>query len=226
MSAPNPRPRAANRGSLDGSGRLAGSDGVEVSEASVHRLAAAPTDAPSRGRGVIALDLEEVYRVHHGLVWRSLRGLGVPEHAVDDAVQDVFVVVHRRRHAYDGRASLRKWVLGIARNVALKYRERTARHVARVDPVEDEPPATGAPGLDEAMAERQAAVMVDRFLDTLDPDKRAVFVLADVEGLSAPEIADVLGVKLNTVYSRLRVARQKFEQAVARHRSERPRWNP
>ena len=222
VSALPPRAGARVPGrSSDGSARPAGSDTVEVS---VHRLAAAPSDATSRGRA--ALDLAEVYRLHHGLVWRSLRGLGVPEHAVDDALQDVFVIVHRRRQAYDGRATLRKWVLGIARNVALKYRERTARHLARVDPVEDEPAATGAPGLDDTLAQRQAAVMVDRFLDTLDPDKRAVFVLSDVEGLSAPEIADVLGVKLNTVYSRLRVARQRFEQAVARHRTGRPRWNP
>lgn len=207
--------------SVDGFGRPTGTDPVEVS---VHRLAAAPADAPSHARA--GLDLEEVYRLHHGLVWRSLRGLGVPEHAVDDALQDVFVIVHRRQHAFDGRATLRKWVLGIARNVALKYRERTARHLARVDPVEDEPPASGTLALDDALAQRQAAVMVDRFLDTLDPDKRAIFVLSDVEGLSAPEIADVLGVKLNTVYSRLRVARLRFEQAVARHRAGRPRWNP
>lgn len=220
VSAPFSRLRAADD-SVDGSTRPAESVGVE---ASVHRLDAASAEAPSRARP--GLDLAEVFRVHHGLVWRSLRGLGVPEPAVDDALQDVFVVVHRRQLEYDGRATLRKWVLGITRNVALKYRERTARHAARIDPVEDEPAASAAPGLDDALAQKQAAAMVQRFLDTLDPDKRAVFVLCDVEGLTAPEIADVLGVKLNTVYSRLRVARQRFEQAVARHRSGRPRWNP
>lgn len=214
--------RAAAVKTSDGSGPRPETRRVEVS---VNR--AGPASDTSARHASEPLDLREVYRVHHGLVWRSLRGLGVPEHAVDDALQDVFMVVYRRRDAYDGRAALRKWVLGIARNVALKYRERSARHVARVEPVDEEPPAAGAPGPDEALARQQAAAMVGRFLDTLDPDKRAVFVLSDVEGLSAPEIADVLGVKLNTVYSRLRAARQRFEQAVTRHRIQgRRTWSP
>jgi RNA polymerase sigma-70 factor, ECF subfamily len=165
-----------------------------------------------------ALDLESIYRMHHGLVWRSLRGLGVPEHAVDDAVQDVFIIVHRRRGDFDGRVSVRRWVLGIARNVALKARERMARELARVEPVSQEPHAHDVPAPDERLARQQAAAFVHRFLDRLDSDKRSVFVLMDVEGLSAPEVAELLEIKLNTVYSRLRVARQRFERALARRR--------
>jgi RNA polymerase sigma-70 factor, ECF subfamily len=190
-------------------------EGTGDMRASVECLPAAGAHDAER----LPVDLESIYRTHHGLVWRSLRGLGVPAHAVDDAVQDVFIVVHRRRGDYDGRVSVRRWVLGIARNVAHKARERIARELARVEPVAQEPRSEDVPAPDEGLARRQAAAFVHRFLDRLDPDKRAVFVLMDVEGLSAPEVAELLEIKLNTVYSRLRVARQRFERTLARRRN-------
>src|SRR5687767_7933423 len=74
-----------------------------------------------------ALDVRAAFREHHDFVWRSLAHLGVGADGVDDAVQDVFVIAHRRRAAFDGRAPVRHWLYGIARNVALKHRERSAR---------------------------------------------------------------------------------------------------
>ncbi len=178
------------------------------------------------------LDLAAVYRQHHDLVWRSLRALGVDAALTDDATQDVFIVVQRRLADYDGRTPIRRWVLGIARNIALKYRERSSRAARRLRPLEEEgqpepldPKRDAAPS-EEALAQREAAKVVERFIEGLDPAKRAVFVLSEVEGMTAPEIGEVLGLKINTVYSRLRVARQKFEQAIARHRAivQRPTW--
>jgi RNA polymerase sigma-70 factor (ECF subfamily) len=151
-----------------------------------------------------------VYGEHFMFVWRTLRALGVPAAAADDAAQDVFVVVHRRLDDYDARAPIRAWLFGIARNVARRHRERAHR----------EPPlhlVGEGRALDDTMQLREAASLVERFLDTLDEDQRAVFVLAQLEGLTAPEIAEALGVNPNTVYSRLRTARLKFERAVARH---------
>jgi RNA polymerase sigma-70 factor, ECF subfamily len=170
-----------------------------------------------------ALELTAVFREHHDLVWRCLRGFGVDPAVVDDAVQDVFMIVHRRQGDYDGHAPVRRWVLGIARNVALKYRARTARtlgqrHVAPAEEL-DALPSPASPAPDEAVAAREAAQLVDRFVDGLPPDQRAVFVLSEVEGMTGPEISELLGVKLNTVYSRLRVVRGSFDQAVARHRA-------
>ena len=95
-----------------------------------------------------------------------------------------------------------------------------ARQLARVEPVEHEPPSNDAMEPDERVARGQAAAFVGRFLDALDPDKRAVFVLIDIEGLTAPEVAELLGLKLNTVYSRLRTVRQRFERALARRHSK------
>lgn len=206
----------------DGSPPAAGTDPVHAHArplAAIRGTALVPqTSAPS--------DLSTIYRQHHGTVWRSLRGFGVAEPHADDATQDVFVIVQRRLDSYDGRVPLRRWILGITRNVAMKYRERSARTHARIATLDAHPPALSRePDPVDGVAQREASELVEAFLETLRPDKRAVFALIDIEGLSAVEAADVLGVKLNTVYSRLRVARQRFEQLVARQGARRPPWN-
>jgi RNA polymerase sigma-70 factor (ECF subfamily) len=179
-----------------------------------------------------ALDLRAAFREHHDFVWRSLAHLGVMDEWIDDAVQDVFVIAHRRRDAFDGRAPVRHWLYGIARNIALKYRERRARAATR-ESAHVEPPSWPRCGQAVAtsgeaeLSRVEAASFVERFLATLDPDQRAVFVLADIEGHSAAEIAALVGSNVNTVYSRLRLARRRFEQAVAtRRQEERESWNP
>lgn len=149
-----------------------------------------------------------------------MRGFGVAPAWVDDATQDVFVIVQRRLDAYDGRVPIRRWILGIARNVAMKYRQRSARHDARLDALQNhEPFVAAADRVEETVAKRQASRLVDGFVESLRPDKRAVFTLIDIEGFTAVETAEILGIKLNTVYSRLRVARQRFETTMARHRA-------
>ncbi len=157
-----------------------------------------------------------VFRDHHDFVWRTLRHFGVDDPLVDDATQDVFVVVHRRLCDFDGRAPLRSWLIGICRKVALRYRERSSR---RSDPFESDPAVELHGDPEQAVQTTEAVNMVESFLDALDADKREVFRMCDIEGMSAPEVADVLGVNLNTVYSRLRLARRRFEDAVRRHRA-------
>ena len=154
----------------------------------------------------------EAYAQHYAAVWRCLRALGVPADQIDDAVQDVFLVVHRRLPRFDHAAPVRSWILGIARNVALKLHERRRRPPPRLALVQPDPPA-----LEELVARRDAAAVVEQFLDTLDAEQRAVFVLAQLEGLDVPEIARTLGINLNTAYSRLRLARRRFDRVVARH---------
>jgi RNA polymerase sigma-70 factor (ECF subfamily) len=159
-------------------------------------------------------EFRRLFDAHHGFVRRSLVGLGVAPSLVDDACQEVFVVVHRRLDEFDPQRSLRSWLYGIARRVALtlargEYRaQRKKLALARApEPVGD---------LDAQLETRQAIELVERFLATLDPAQREVFVLAQIEGLSAPEVADALDVKLNTVYSRLRLARRRFDRFLAR----------
>lgn len=163
--------------------------------------------------------LEQVYREHADFVWRMLRMLGVPEASREDAFHEVFLVVHRRLGDYDGRASLRSWLFGIARNVALHHRRSLARHLRRLTVA---PTPSAAPEPEEVVARLEARALVDRFLAGLGEEQRLVFVLAELEGLRVPEIAEQLGLNLNTLYSRLASARRKFAMFVAggRHGSE------
>ena len=158
------------------------------------------------------LTLSQVYREHVDFVVRTTRHLGVPEPQVEDVVHDVFLVVHRRLGDYDERAPLRSWLYGITRRVVLHHNRRTRRTRAREAKVPAPPPA---PSLEDGIARDEAAVLVEACLATLDIDQRMVFVLSDIEGLTAPQIAEATGVKVNTVYSRLRLGRKKFERALA-----------
>jgi RNA polymerase sigma-70 factor (ECF subfamily) len=160
--------------------------------------------------------LDEVYRRHVGFVWRSLRRLGVDEASVEDVVHEVFVVVHRRLDAYDGRAAMTSWLYGIARGVAANHRRGRGRAQRRLELVGRAPAAPPPDDPHTRLEQREGLDIVARFLDALDPDKREVFVLAEVEGMSGPEIAEALGTKVDTVYSRLREARRRFERVVAR----------
>ncbi len=161
---------------------------------------------------------ESIYDEHFDFVWRSVRRLGVPEAQADDAVQDVFLVVHRRLGDFEGRSKIKTWVFGIALKIAKNHRRRIARKGMH-EPLPGEL-ATKAPGPDELTEKKQAAALLDRLLGSLDEDKRAVFVLSELEGMTAPEIGEALNINVNTVYSRLRAARRGFNEAVKRQRAQ------
>ncbi|MBI4954340.1 MAG: sigma-70 family RNA polymerase sigma factor [Myxococcales bacterium] len=169
---------------------------------------------------------ERVYEEHFAFVWRTLRRLGVAASAVDDAVQDVFVVVHRKLPGFEGRSSLRTWLFGIARLVARDARRATRRRrAAGLEPGEgdgalvDAAPDAGALSPQERAERAEAVAGLYTVLAALDADKRELVVLADLEEMTVPEIAEALQSNPNTVYSRLRSARHDFEQAVARLRA-------
>ena len=171
--------------------------------------------APPHAAAVPAFD--EVYAAHAGFVWRVLRTLGVPDAQIEDAVQDVFVVVHRRLAEWQGRAAITTWLFAIARRVAHAHRRRASRNAASPieplsDQLADERPGGGDPFAEISRAQAAAAVLA--ILEQLDDDKRIVFALVELEQLSVPEVARMLDLNLNTAYSRLRLARQAFEAAV------------
>ncbi len=162
---------------------------------------------------------DDVYEQTFDFAWRSARRLGVGASAIDDVVQDAFVVVHRRLGEFEGRSSIKTWVFGILLRVVSDHRRTLRRKGGLAElPHEDLLPSTDE-GPAESLEKAQAAALVNALLDELDDDKRAVFVLAELEEIPAPEIADVLGIPTNTVYSRLRAAREAFDKALARHRA-------
>jgi RNA polymerase sigma-70 factor (ECF subfamily) len=174
----------------------------------LHSSAQAPPEALSEERAELPEDFEALYSEHFEFIWRSLRRLGVRPEDLDDAVQDVFIVSLRRRSEFRGQSSQRTWMFGIANNVAHEYRRKQQR-AARAEPMTECHPARGPSPLDHASS-TEALRLIDTFLASLDDNKRNVFILSELEQLSAPEIATALQVKLNTVYSRLRTAREAF----------------
>jgi RNA polymerase sigma-70 factor (ECF subfamily) len=158
---------------------------------------------------------QAVYAGYFRAMWRTLRRLGVATAQLDDAVQDVFVVVHRRLGEFDGR-SLRGWLYAIAVRVASDYRRGAAQRTTL--PL---PESLVDPGVDPARASElgESVRLLHELLAELDEPKRAVFVLGELEELSAPEIAEALGENLNTVYARLRAARARFDAAFRRRRA-------
>ena len=167
--------------------------------------------------------LESVYREHFKAVWRVLRRLGVAPAQLDDAAQDVFLVVHRKLAGVDGSGPLRSWVFAITVRVASDYRRRSGRR--RTEPLADVF-ADAAPGPAEQTELLEEVRLLEALLGELDEKKREVFVLAELEQLSVPEIATALEVNANTVYSRLRSARQHFDAALARRRAAGRRLAP
>jgi RNA polymerase sigma-70 factor (ECF subfamily) len=162
------------------------------------------------------LEFAPTYDAHVDFVWRTLWRLGVPQESLQDAVQDVFLVVHRRRADFNGRSTVRTWIFGIVLRVAKDYR-RALRRKRPTTPLDDELPDGAAdPG---TRTERNEGLRVlARVLDQLDDDKRTVFVMSELEQMSVPEMAEALGANPNTIYSRLRTARDEFERAVTRYR--------
>jgi RNA polymerase sigma-70 factor (ECF subfamily) len=157
----------------------------------------------------------EAFRQHYALVHRMLGVYGVDEALLDDATQDVFLVVHRRWDDYDGRTAFRSWLVGIVRRVASGYRRAGRRLRLRLEQLHA--PAQ-PPTVESQLVQRETLEHVRASIASLDTRQREVFVLAELEGLTAPEIAETLGIKLNTVYSRLRTARERFGAALARQR--------
>jgi RNA polymerase sigma-70 factor (ECF subfamily) len=171
---------------------------------------------------VVLPNFDAIYQEYFDFVWRSLRRLGVPEAALDDASQEVFLVVYRRRGDFEGRSSVKTWLFGIAAHVARRQARTARRHPAEELP-DPAPASPGARSPQDEAARREDVQLLYAILDDLDHDRRAVFVMAELDQLTAPEIAEALGVPLNTVYSRLRTARHEFEASLKR-RQVREQW--
>jgi len=167
--------------------------------------------------------LGDIYRAHFDFVWRSLRRMGVPPRSMDDAAQDVFLVVHRKLPSFQGRSSVKTWLFGIVARVAHDHRRTERRKGDLVQYEEpgalDTLPDRATPGPMQRAEQSASIRLLEELLSQLAPEKREVFFLAELEQMTAPEIAEALGIRLPTVYSRLRAARIEFEEALNRRRA-------
>ncbi len=158
---------------------------------------------------------EAVYRAHFRFVWRSLCRLGVPDRDLADAVQEVFVVVHKKLVEFDAQSRVTTWLYAIALRVASDRRRRASeRHEVLGDAAE----RTSAASTDSSeLADRRA--LLEKVLAALPLEQRAVFTLFELEGLDGEEIGRLLAIPVATVHSRLRLAREGFRRAVSRARA-------
>ena len=156
---------------------------------------------------------EQAFERHFSMVWRSLRRLGVPASSLDDASQDVFLVLHRRWLDFEHQSSLKTWIYGILLRVASDHKRRARRERERWSPevTEVESP-TDSP--DRIYQQREAGRLLHLALAQLDDKERQILVMVDLEETSVVDASEALGINLNTAYSRLRRGRQSFEKAL------------
>lgn len=166
-----------------------------------------------------------LYRRNFKYVFRSARHLGIGPVEVDDIVQETFVTAHRLFATYDARGKEEAWLFSILYRVVQRHRSSASRRSALTDDEAnvDTLPASTVSGPERDLENQEAVHALEAILDRLDPEKRAVLVLAEIEEKSLAEIAEILGSNVNTVASRLRLARERVKAALAR-KSARDGW--
>lgn len=157
---------------------------------------------------------EAVYRNEIGWLLHTLRRLGVPSAELEDVAHDVFVAVHRNFAGYDPTRPLKPWLFAFAFRKVKDHRALARNRYETAAPIEHAPDATA--GADEQLDAARLRAVLLRVLDELDFDKRSIVVMHDVDGMPVPAIAQILGVPVNTAYSRLRLARAEFERHLER----------
>ncbi|KYF99797.1 RNA polymerase sigma factor [Sorangium sp. So ce394] len=174
-------------------------------------------DAKQSPRSLVALHAE-----HGGFVWATLQRFGIQHPDLEDAFQDVFIVVQRRLPSFDWACPITTWLFAICRRVAASHRRRAHTRRERLGEVVDDVPDS-ARGPEEITSQHQARLRLDGILEAMDLDRRAVFVMFEIEEMPCNEIASLVGVPVGTVYSRLHAARKEFATLLKKSESERAR---
>jgi len=166
-------------------------------------------------------DFERTYRQHFVFAWRALRRLGIAERDLNDAAQDVFLVVYRRLPEFDFERPITTWIYAICLRVASNRRRNAAfRHEQLNEDVEPPENAARALAIDaEAQQLDERRLLLEAALDAMSIEQRAVFTLFELEGRTGEEVASILDVPPPTVHSRLRLAREIFRRTIERQRA-------
>lgn len=164
-----------------------------------------------------AFDFRALYDEHVGFVWRNLRRLGIGLDEVDDRTQEVFLIAFRKSRSFEERGfGAKAWLYQILLRVASDARRHRRRHPEDATAASEfERSGSGESTDPSALLERRRALeTLDKALAAVEVNRRAVLVLCEIEEMSAPEVAKILELPVNTVYSRLRVARAELELAL------------
>ena len=183
----------------------------------MHRATAPAPAAPGCAPAALPA-FRQLYDEYFAFTWRSLRYLGVADAQLDDAVQEVWITVHRRLADFEGRSNLRTWLFGIAVNVQRNL-HRTERRRPSLMPL---PELLISPWADPALEReaREAWASVEGFMASLDSERRALFVASLLEGMTPAEAAEATGLEVATIYHRVRSLRQSFRSWVEAHGGE------
>jgi RNA polymerase sigma-70 factor (ECF subfamily) len=174
--------------------------------------------APSGEVAHAPANAREVIAAYGPLAGRALRYLGVAEADLEDACQEVFLVVCQRLDDFENRSKIETWLYGICRRVAANHRRSTARR--REAPMADPPEVSIPAEQHDALELRDARHRLQHVLEALDEDKRAVFVLYEIERLPMADVAEAVGCPLQTAYTRLHAARDLVMKALRRLHAE------
>lgn len=158
--------------------------------------------------------LREVYRAELSYVWSSLMRLGIRGPDLQDLTHDVFATAFRRWHSYDPSRPIRPWLFGIAYRLVLDFKRRLNHQREQLGAELDG--VHGSADTEEALATRQGLELAMEIIRGLELERRAVFVMYELDGQPMAEIAEAMSIPVNTAYSRLRLARQDFNEAVKR----------
>lgn len=175
---------------------------------------AVPPPAEAEAR----VPFEALYERYFGFTWRALRHLGVPVPWLEDAAQEVWIIVHRRLPGFESRSSPRTWLFGIALNVA-RNRRRGLRRAPSMQPLPEQLVCARPDPEDEHAGSEMWRTLMS-FLDTLDEQRRAVFVSILIEQLPAAEAAAATGLDVAHVYHQVRRLRHSFKEYLARRGGE------
>lgn len=160
----------------------------------------------------------DLFEREYSYVWRSLRRLGVAERDCDDIANEVFVRVHQKFDALDPTRSPKPWLFAFCARMASDYR-RLARHRHEVALESDSRVGVVSSTPESDALRREGSRLVLAALESLDDDRRQVFVLHEIDQVPIPEVARALEIPLGTAYNRLRLARESFTEAARRLRA-------
>lgn len=153
---------------------------------------------------------QAIYRSEFGFVWATALRLGVPAGAAEDVAQEVFLIAYRRLEHLRYEVSPRGWLHGVTRRVASHYRRGAVRRARRAATLAEMTPQA----IDVPHSRHEVARRLAELLEQLGAGTREVWEMTELLGMSGPEIAGELMLPLNTVYSRLRLARARLQELL------------